>query len=154
MHARRSVTNCIRSKRQVTLFGQIACNSSEIEQITSQKLLGLALDSHLNFNEHIDDLCKKVAQRIAVLKKIKRNLPLPERKLFFNALIKLILLYGSCTWTTAMEENVKHVFKLQKQAARVILDASLRDSSKGHFRWLDWLPFKDKVNLQQCSLIY
>ena len=75
---------------------KIACNGSEIEQVTSQKLLGVTLDSHLNFAEHIDDLCKKVAQRIAVLKKIKRNLPLAERKLFFSALIKPVMLYGSC----------------------------------------------------------
>ena len=75
---------------------KIAYNGSEIEQVTSQKLLGVTLDSYLNFNEHIDDLWKKVAQAIAVLKKIKRNLPLAERKLFFNALIKPILLYGSC----------------------------------------------------------
>ena len=111
------------------------------------------LDSHLNFTERIDDLCKKVAQRIAVLKKIKRNLRLAERTLFFNALIKPIMLYGSCAWTTATEENVKRVFKLQKRAARVILDANIRDRSKDLFRRLDWLPFKDEVNLQRCSLL-
>ena len=76
---------------------------------------------------------------------IKRNLPLSERNLFFNALIKPILLYGSCAWTTAMEENVKHVFKLQKRVARVILDANIRDRSEDLFRLLDWLSFKDKV---------
>ena len=133
---------------------KIAYNGSEIEQVTSQKLLGVLLDSHLNFNEHIDDLWRKVAQAIAVLKKIKRNLPLAERKLFFNALIKPILLYGSCAWTTATEENVKRVFKLQKRAARVILDANTRDRSKDLFRRLDWLPFKDEVNLQKRSLIF
>ena len=45
----------------------------------------------------------------------------------FNALIKPIMLYGSYAWTTATEENVKRVFKLQKQATRVILDANIRD---------------------------
>ena len=100
-------------------------------------LLGVTLDSHLNFTEHIDDFCKKVAQRIAVLKKIKRTLPLVQRKLFCNALIKPIMLYGSCAWTTATEENVKRVFKLQKRAARVILDANIRDRSKELFRRLD-----------------
>ena len=38
---------------------KISCNSSEIEQVSSQKLLGVKLDSHLNFTEHIDDICKK-----------------------------------------------------------------------------------------------
>ena len=60
---------------------KISCNGTEIEQVTSQKLLGVKLDSHLSFTEHIDGVCKKVSQRIAVLKKIKRNLPLAERKL-------------------------------------------------------------------------
>ena len=39
----------------------------------------MKLDKKLNFNEHVDDLCKKVSQRIGVLKKIKGNLPLEER---------------------------------------------------------------------------
>ena len=65
---------------------KLTCNGSEIEQITLHKLLGLKLDNHLTFTEHIADICKKVSQRIAVLKKIKRSLPLAERKLYFNAL--------------------------------------------------------------------
>ena len=70
------------------------------------------------------------AQRIDVLKTIKRNLPLAGCKLLFNVLIKPILLYGSCAGITATEENVERVFKLQKRAARAILDANLRDKSK------------------------
>ena len=46
------------------------------------------------------------------------------------------------------------VFKLQKWPARVSFDANIRDRSKDLFRLLDWLPFKDEVNLQQCSLIF
>ena len=110
---------------------KISCNGTEIEQVTSQKLLGVKLDSHLSFTEHI---CKKVSQRIAVLKKIKRNFPLAERKLYFNALIKPIMLYGSCAWSTSSEENVKRVSKLQKRAARVILDADTGERSEVLFR--------------------
>ena len=68
---------------------------------------------------------KKVSLRIAVLNKIKRSLPLAERKLYFNALIKPIMLYGSCAGCTASEENVNRVSKLQKRAAQVILDADI-----------------------------
>ena len=46
----------------------------------------MKLDNNLNFIAHIDDLCKKVSRRIAVLKKIKRNLLLAERKLYYNAI--------------------------------------------------------------------
>ena len=80
---------------------KITVNGNNIEQVRSQKLLGVTLDSHLNFNEHIENLCKKVSQRIGVLKKIKRNLPLKERKLYYNATIRPIMqLYGSSVWST------------------------------------------------------
>ena len=49
-------------------------NSVEIQQVQA-KLLGVIIDTQLNFNEHIDNLCKKLTQRIAVSKKIRRHLP-------------------------------------------------------------------------------
>lgn len=104
---------------------KISCIGSEIEQVTSQKQLGEKLVSHLNFTEHIEDLCKKVSQRIAVLKKIKRNFPLTECKLCFNVLIKPIVLYRSCAWSTVSEENVKRVSKLQGRTDRVIWNTDI-----------------------------
>lgn len=93
-------------------------------------------------------------ERIAVLKKIKRNLPVAERKLYFNALIKPIMLYGSCAWCTASEENGNRVSKLQKRAARVILDAAVGERSQLLFRRLDWLPLKEELDLKRSSLIF
>ena len=49
-------------------------NSVELEQVQFHKLLGVIINTQLNFNKDIDDLCKKVTQRIAVLKKIRRLL--------------------------------------------------------------------------------
>jgi len=91
---------------------------------------------------------------MAVLKKINCNLPLAERKLYFNALIKPIMLYGSCAWCTASEENINCVSKLQKRAARVILDADIGERSEMLLRWLDWLPLKEELNLKRTSLIF
>ena len=48
-------------------------NSVELEQVQSHELLGVIIDTQLNFNEHIDNLCKKLTQRIAVLKKYQAS---------------------------------------------------------------------------------
>ena len=45
----------------------------QLEQVQFHKLLGVIIDTQLNFNEHIDNLCKKLTQRIAVLKKLRRH---------------------------------------------------------------------------------
>ena len=72
----------------------------------------------------------------------------------FNALIKPIMLYGSCTWCTASEEYVNRVSKLQKRAARVILDADIGERSELLFRQQDWLPLKEELNVKRSSLIF
>ena len=39
------------------------CKFIRSAKVNLQKLLGVKLDSHLNFTEHIDDICKKVSRR-------------------------------------------------------------------------------------------
>ena len=73
-------------------------NSVELEQVqSSHKLLAVIIDTQLNFL-HIDNLCKKVTQHIAVLKKIRRHLPLDQRILYYNTMIKQTMMYGSSVW--------------------------------------------------------
>ena len=117
-------------------------NSVELERVQSQKLLGVIIDCQLSFNEHTDNLCKKLTQRIAVLKKkIRRYLPLDQRILYYNAMIKQIMMYGSSVWVSTSVDNLNKVFRLQKRAARVILNADTRANSVDHFKELSWLPF-------------
>lgn len=55
---------------------QLHLNSTELEHVDSHKLLGETIDSQLTFDQHVDDLRKKLAHRIAVLRKIRRLPPL------------------------------------------------------------------------------
>ena len=45
---------------------QLRLKSSELNQEHSHKLLGVTIDSQLSFDQHVDDLCKKLPRRIAV----------------------------------------------------------------------------------------
>ena len=134
--------------RNLTLIA----HGSVIDQPTSEKLLGVRIDEKLKFDDHVEDLSKKLSQRIGVLKNIKRNLPLNERKLFYNAMIKPIMLYGSTVWGSST--NIDKIFKLQKRAARVILDADLKERTNVMFSKLKWIPIKDEISIRKCSLIY
>ena len=73
--------------------------------------------------DHIDELCKKLCRRIAVLNRIKRFLPLEQRKAYYNVMIKQTILYASTVWSACSTGNLQRVFRLQKRSARVILDA-------------------------------
>ena len=102
--------------------------STAVEQVGVQKLLGVLVivDQSLNFNEHVEQLCKKLFHRIAVLRKIRRYLPIGEHILYYNAMMKQTMLFGSTVWTSCSTENINKVFKLQMRTARVILEADTR----------------------------
>ena len=51
-------------------------------------------------------------------------------------------------------ENLERVFKLQKRAARVILDADTRERSAKLFKELNWLPLHDEIKIQRCCVIH
>ena len=129
-------------------------NSVELGQVQSHKLLGIIIDTHLNFNEHIDNLCKKLTQRIAVLKKIRSHLLLDQRILYYNAMIKQTMMYGSSVWVSTSVDNLNKVFRQKKRAARVILNADTRANSADLFRELNGLPFFHGAKINQCALVY
>ena len=53
-------------------------------------------------------------------KKIRRHLPLDQRILYDNAMIKQTMMYGSSVWVFTSVDNVNKVFRLQKRTARVM----------------------------------
>ena len=88
-------------------------NGKRLEQVTSQKRLGVIIDDNLNFDHHIEELCKKISQRIAVFKKIRCFMPLKQRMLYYNSMIKQVMLYGSSIWTSCTIDSLTKVLKLQ-----------------------------------------
>ena len=64
-----------------------------LETTTIHKLLGVYIDLDLSFNEHVEQLCKKLAKRVGVLRSIGHYL------LFYNATIKPLFLYGGAVWS-------------------------------------------------------
>ena len=99
---------------------RINIDGKQIEQVKSQNLLGVIIDDKLCFDEHIHKLPGKLAQRIALLKRMSNYLPIRERIAYYNVTVKSIIMYGSNVWSNTSKENLQRIAKLQKRAARVI----------------------------------
>ena len=133
---------------------EITCNGSLLTNVMNVKLLGLEIDEELSFSEHITTVCKKVSQRIGLLKKIMNYLPLKQRLLYYNALIRPVINYASVLWTNCDKESLGRVLKLQKRAARVILNAPPQAPSVPLFNRLKWLPFYKDALISKCIISY
>ena len=116
--------------------------------------LGVIIDQELTSDKHINELLKKLGQRLGVLRKIKRFLPLDQRKQYYNTMVKQVMMYGASIWASCSTENLMRVLRLQKRAARIILDADTRANSVELFKQLNWLTFCDEVKLNMCTIVY
>ena len=45
------------------------------ESSGSLKLLGVTIDDQLNFNIHINEICKRASQRVGVMMRLKKLIP-------------------------------------------------------------------------------
>ncbi|CAB4039723.1 Hypothetical predicted protein [Paramuricea clavata] len=109
------------AKKLPTKILSLQSENEDIEQVHFQKLLGVTIDQELTFDKHVEELSKKLG-RLGVLRKIKRFLPLDQRKLYYNTMFKQVMMYGATVWANCSVENLKTILRLQKRAARIILD--------------------------------
>ena len=104
------------SKLDITIDG------NEIKQVDKQKLLGVYIDENLLWTAHIDYLCSTISTKISLLKQLSRYVPVKVQKLFYQGYILPLIDYGSNTWGSTSKLNIERLSKLQKRAARIILN--------------------------------
>ena len=129
-------------------------NDQTLDNVDNEKLLGVHLDSHLQFNKHVDVVCRSITSKIALLKRIKRYLPLSYRTLYYNAYVLPSIDYCLTIWGNTSKTNLERIHKLQKCAARVILDAPPDSPSLPLFNELGWLNVFERVELNKGVLLY
>ena len=93
----------------------VKIDDSVVEQVSSHKILGVVIDSQMNYKSHIDELCKKLSKRIGLLKHISPFLKQRQRETYYNGVIKPTLLYGSMIWDSCNVEHLQSILKLQKE---------------------------------------
>ena len=103
---------------------------------------------------HIDGLSKKLSKRIGLFKHISPYLKRRQRETYYNGVIKPTLLYGSMVWDNCNVELLQRILKLQKRAARIILEANKTTPSVVLFNNLNWLPFTKQSLIKRCALAY
>ena len=72
----------------------------------SQKHLGLILDEKLNFKQHIESAIVKINKGVAVIKKLRYNLPRKSLITIYKAFLRPLIDYGD----SSMTNNIMSLF--------------------------------------------
>lgn len=134
----------------------IVYNGSTLDQVYTTKLLGIHIDSNLTWHDHFDYICKKMSQKIGVIKRLRGILDDNILKLVFNTIVLPHMDFACTVWGRCSNVvNIDRITKLQKRAARVILKCGIQDmDSKALFSSIKWMPFQDRVSYRRCIMMF
>ena len=132
----------------------IVVNGNQLNNVENEKLLGVHIDNNLTFNKHVDAVCGNITSKVALLNRIKQFLPLHAKKLYFNAYILPIIDYCLTIWGNVPKSQIERTNKLQKRAARIILDAPPDSPSLPLLRELGWLTISERIDYNKSILLY
>ena len=96
----------------------------ETNEQESIKFLGIYLDKHLTFKQHINFLCSSISRCIFAINRVKHILPLKALKSLYFALIQSRLQYCIAVWGNS--NHVQKLLLIQKRAIRIINNKNYR----------------------------
>ena len=110
-----------------------------IEQVQTFNFLGVIIEEHLNWNEHIKRISLKISRTTGVLKRLHNILPIDTLLIMYNALVVPHLQYGILAWGF----KTSRLLKLQKKAIRIVCKEKYNAHTEQLFKRLNCLRIDD-----------
>ena len=95
-------------------------NNTEITPDSSAKLLGITFDEKLNFDMHVDTICKKAAKQLNALKRLSKHLSVKSKLTIYNSYIFSNLNYCPIVYSSCSMTSFKRIEKIQERALRFV----------------------------------
>ena len=122
---------------------QIVLNGIPIERVKMFKFLGVLIDEHLTWDQHVLFIKNKIAKGLGVLYKAKCLLNATTLLTLYYSFIYPYLIDCVEVWGSTSKKNLLSLLALQKRAVRLILSVSTRTESAPLFMSLNVLPIFD-----------
>jgi len=95
-------------------------NKEEITTVDNLKLLGVTIDSKLNFTDHVSSICKKASQTIGVLVRLGNLIPTKAKLVLFKSAVLPYLTYCHLVWHFCKSSDARKLERLQERGLRAV----------------------------------
>ena len=104
--------------------------NKNIERVSSIKFLGVMLDEHLSWKDHIKIVENKLAKNIALLYRVNQYLNESSLKTVYFSYIHSYLNYANISWASTYPTNLKRIHLKQKHASCIFYSKDKFTNSK------------------------
>ena len=97
----------------------LTIETQKIKNSKFEKLLGIKLDSKLNFNSHVHDICQKAGQKLNAISRITPYMDFAKRRLLVNAFFHSQFNYCQLVWMCHNRTNNNKINRLHERCLRL-----------------------------------
>jgi len=158
------IISCTKTKCMIFKPSNLKCNISSfrislnapIDTVDTFKYLGILLDSSLHFNNHVNEVCKKMTSRMYLINRYKRFFSTKWKKIFATSLVLSLSDYALPVWGDLRESSYYRFHKiLIKLGTLVIMPCTRTElSTQDLFEKLNWLSVKERYALYSLKFIF
>ena len=150
----KSMTVTSRQQHQLGISPlSLSLNNTNVEHVSSHRLLGIEVDNQLRWNAHIEKMSKTLSKNVFLFSKLKQYINTKCRKLFFFAHIKPSIDYLSTIWDGASQNLLTTPNSLYRRAVKMILYES-NISTNMKFKKLEILPLVQQLRFNKSTLMH
>jgi hypothetical protein len=107
------------SRKQLSISNFITFSNQKLSIVSTYKYLGVSLDSHLTYRDHVQILIRKLNQKLFVYSKIRPYLLHSVSKTYLHAIILSTLSYCLPVWSLTTNEILEPVARLYNRAYKI-----------------------------------
>ena len=137
-----SMLICSRQKRahlrEQTI--SVSVGNEIVNQVEDLKYLGVTIDQNINFNDHVDNVCKKLRRALGILRRAAPFVDQNTRVTIYNTLLLPHFNYCSTIWGSGItQRNLDKLQLIQNCAMRIVLGCPPDTHIHTMLRELKWL---------------
>ena len=94
----------------------------QLQQVSSAKYLGVTINSHLTWKDHIIDICSKANSAKAFLQRNIYQCPKAIKSNCYKSLVRPIIEHAAPVWCPFLQCQTYQIEKIQRSMARFVMN--------------------------------
>ena len=128
--------------------------NQSIKRASHNKFLGVILDEHLSWSNHITELSNKLKRLFHIFYNIRDFLSKENIKTIYYALVYSRIKYGLCVYGQACENKMKRIQTLQNQLLKVLSHRNYLFSTDKLHDEFELLKIKDLTKQEIATFVH
>ena len=126
----------------------------KLKQVQHCRVLGIEIDEHLTWDQHIDSIANKVSSGIGATKRIREFVDQDTLVSIYNAIVQPHFNYCSEVWDNLGQVNSRRLQKVQNRAARLITNMSNDTPAAEALAALGWSSLESQRAKTKAKQMY